>query len=155
MIGCMPFSRDVYGLDVYVAAMIAYKAHAGQVDKAGEPYILHPLHVMKHVSTNDEKIVALLHDVIEDTDCTLEDLRKEHFSENVLEALAMMTHDKSVPYMDYIAKIKENPLARAVKIADLQHNMDLKRIPNPTEKDYERLEKYKAALRHLTLEAPV
>lgn len=155
MAGVFPFQWDVYGVELYVAALIAYKAHEGQVDKAGKPYILHPLHVMKQVRTIEEQIVALLHDVIEDTDCTLEDLRKEHFSEKVLEALALMTHDKTVPYMDYIAKIKENPLARAVKIADLHHNMDLKRIPNPTEKDYERLEKYKAALRYLTLEAPV
>ena len=142
-------------MDMCLAYMIANKAHKGQVDKAGKPYILHPLHVMKRVSTENEKIVALLHDVIEDTDCTMEDLRKAGFSETVLEALSLMTHDKAVPYMDYVAKIKENPIARAVKIADLYHNMDLTRIPNPTEKDYERLEKYKAALRYLTLEAPV
>lgn len=135
--------------DCYKAYMIANKAHKGQVDKAGEPYILHPLYVMSKMHTEEEAIVAILHDVIEDTDCTLDDLRKAGFSENVLESLRLLTHDPKEQYMNYIMKIKDNPIARNVKIADLKHNMDLTRIPHPAKKDYERVEKYKAALQIL------
>ena len=135
--------------ECYKAYMIANRAHKGQVDKAGEPYIRHPLHVMSKMHTEEEAVVAILHDVIEDTDCTMEDLRKAGFSENVLEALRLLTHNKAERYMNYILKIKDNPLAKAVKIEDLKHNMDLKRIPYPTTKDFERLEKYNAALKLL------
>ena len=135
--------------DCYKAYMIANRAHKGQVDKAGKPYILHPLYVMSKMHTEEEAIVAILHDVIEDTDCTLDDLRKAGFSENVLESLRLLTHDPKEQYMNYIMKIKDNPIARSVKIADLKHNMDLTRSPHPTQKDYERVEKYKAALQIL------
>ena len=135
--------------DCYKAYMIADRAHKGQVDKAGEPYILHPLYVMSKMHTEEEAIVAILHDVIEDTACTLDDLRKAGFSENVLESLRLLTHDPKAQYMNYIMKIKDNPIARNVKIADLKHNMDLTRIPHPAKKDYERVEKYKAALQIL------
>lgn len=128
------------------AMKIAIDAHHGQVDKSGKPYIFHPLEVMRNVSSLDAKIVAILHDVIEDTSITLSDLEKEGFSKEILDALELLTHKKNVPYLDYINSLKENPLSKEVKIADLKHNMDITRIPNPSEKDYKRLEKYKNAL---------
>lgn len=127
------------------AAKLAEKAHQGQVDKGGQPYILHPGRVMEQCETETEKIVALLHDVMEDTPYTLEDLRQEGFSEEVLEALLCLTHREGEPYMAYIGRVCENPLAARVKYADLQDNMDLRRIPEPTERDFARLEKYKGA----------
>ena len=127
------------------AAKLAEKAHQGQVDKGGQPYILHPGRVMEQCETETEKIVALLHDVMEDTPYTLEDLRQEGFSEEVLEALLCLTHREGESYMAYIGRVCENPLAARVKYADLQDNMDLCRIPEPTERDFARLEKYKGA----------
>lgn len=127
------------------AAKLAEKAHQGQVDKGGQPYILHPGRVMEQCETETEKIVALLHDVMEDTPYTLEDLRQEGFSEEVLEALLCLTHREGESYMAYIGRVCENPLAARVKYADLQDNMDLRRIPEPTERDFARLEKYKGA----------
>ncbi|WP_405725219.1 GTP pyrophosphokinase [Anaerotignum sp.] len=127
------------------AAKLAEKAHQGQVDKGGQPYILHPGRVMEQCETETEKIVALLHDVMEDTPYTLEDLRQEGFSEEVLEALLCLTHRKGESYTAYIGRVCENPLAARVKYADLQDNMDLRRIPEPTERDFARLEKYKGA----------
>ena len=127
------------------AVKLAEKAHAGQVDKGGQPYILHPKRVMEKCKTEEEKITAILHDVMEDTPYTLDDLRKEGFSEEILEALLCLTHREGEAYMAYIVRICQNPLAVRVKYADLQDNMDLRRIPEPTEQDFARLEKYKAA----------
>ena len=127
------------------AKEIAEKAHAGQRDKGGNPYILHPIRVMERCETELEKITAVLHDVVEDSEFTLEDLRKEGFPEEILEALDCLTHPRGEKYMDYIERVCQNPLAVRVKYADLQDNMDLSRIPNPTEKDHARLEKYKKA----------
>lgn len=128
------------------AMKIAYEAHSGQVDKAGLPYIFHPVHLAEQMKTEDTCVVALLHDVVEDTDITLEDLRKAGFTDVQLEAIAAMTHDESVEYMDYVREIKKNEVAAAVKLADLSHNSDLSRINNPTEKDIKRIEKYKKAI---------
>lgn len=125
---------------------IASKAHAGQVDKAGIPYIEHPLHVAKAMNTENEVCTALLHDVIEDTDYTFDDLRIEGFSEEVIEALRLLTHKPGDTYMDYICAIKSNPLATKVKIADLYHNSDLTRLPNVTQADGKRVKKYAEAL---------
>ncbi|WP_458408140.1 GTP pyrophosphokinase [Anaerotignum sp.] len=127
------------------AVKLAEKAHQGQVDKGGHPYILHPKRVMERCETETEKITAMLHDVLEDSDYTLENLREEGFSEEILEALVCLTHQKGEGYMAYIERICCNPLAARVKCADLQDNMDLSRIPHPTEKDFRRLEKYKKA----------
>ena len=127
------------------ARKIAEKAHEGQMDKGGHPYILHPLRVMNRCETEMEKIAALLHDVLEDSDHTLEDLRREGFAEEILEALVCLTHLEGEDYMAYIERICQNPLAARVKHADLQDNMDISRIPQPTEKDFARLEKYKKA----------
>lgn len=128
---------------------IAKNAHKGQVDRAGEPYIMHPITVACSMDTFDGVIVALLHDVVEDSDYTFEDLERDGFSDEIISALKLLTHEKDVPYMDYIKQIKGNDLARKVKMADLSHNMDITRLPKITEKDEKRLEKYKEALRIL------
>lgn len=127
------------------AKELAEKAHQGQRDKGGQPYILHPLRVMENCETTEEKIVALLHDTIEDTEMTLERLRAEGFSERVLEAIDCLTHRADEPYMAYIVRVCENRLAARVKLADLQDNMNLSRIPHPNVQDYSRLEKYRKA----------
>jgi (p)ppGpp synthase/HD superfamily hydrolase len=128
---------------------IALKAHTGQIDKAGAPYILHPLRVMLQMESEVEKIIAVLHDVIEDgrdRGFTFDYLRKAGFPEEIIETLKVLTHDKSEPYELYIKKIALNPVARRVKMVDLRDNMRIDRISHPTEKDYARIEKYKRAL---------
>lgn len=133
-----------------LALKIATEAHKGQVDKAGIPYINHPLTVASLVDTEEEKIVALLHDTIEDTNITEQDLLNYGFSNKIIEAVKLLTHNKNVPYMVYVAKIKDNELARKVKIADLTHNSDLSRLKEITEKDKKRYEKYQKALLYLS-----
>lgn len=128
------------------ALKIAMDAHKGQVDRAGAPYILHPLTVASHMDTEAGFVTALLHDVMEDSDYTEADLNAAGIPYEILEALRLLTHDKNEPYLDYIRRIKGNDLARMVKLADLQHNMDLSRLPEVTEKDLERVEKYKKAV---------
>lgn len=132
------------------ALTVALSAHRGQVDKAGAPYILHPLRLMAQMDTESEQLTALLHDVVEDSDYTLEDLRLEGVPGDVLEALKLLTHQQGEAYDGYIKRIKGNPLARKVKLADLADNMRLERIPNPTPQDLERLEKYRRANSILT-----
>ena len=127
---------------------LAKKAHAGQVDKAGKDYITHPEKVSTLVEGEDEKCVALLHDVLEDTDVQEETIRSE-FGDTIADAVVAMTRNKGESYEDFIKRAKLNPIARKVKIADLTHNMDLRRIPNVTEKDIQRVEKYKRALKVL------
>ena len=132
-----------------LAYAIALVAHKGQVDKVGVDYINHPLTVSNNCTGEDEKIVALLHDVLEDTKVTMEDLLL-FFDPYIVEAVCLLTHNPNDSYMDYLAKIKANPIAKAVKLADLKHNMDLTRFPNPTQRDIERVEqKYKPALEFL------
>lgn len=131
------------------AIIIATKAHSGQVDKGGHPYILHPLAVMMNVETNVEKIVAVLHDVLEDTELTLNDLESEGFGYDVLIPLGILTRGKGVSYDDYIKQIAKNNVARNVKIQDIRNNMDLSRIENLSKKDFERNKKYKKALHFL------
>ena len=125
---------------------IAKRAHLGQIDKAGEDYIKHPEKVASFVNSDEEKAVAYLHDVIEDTELTLEDLREYGFSEEVLEAVDVITKKKGQDYQTYLNSVKENKLARVVKLADLRHNSDLTRLINITEKDIERKEKYQKAI---------
>lgn len=126
----------------------ASKAHQGQVDKAGVEYFNHPLTVAANVGENPSAIiVALLHDVAEDTPLTLEDLAREiPLTADEAQALKLLTHDDDTPYLDYVKRIKANDLARGVKVADLKHNSDLSRIDNPTPKDLARVEKYTTAL---------
>lgn len=128
---------------------IAKTAHRGQLDKGGNPYILHPIAVSQLVDSEEEKIVALLHDVVEDTDITLEYLKLAGFSDNIIAAVSVLTKQPGVSYDDYISKLKENPIAARVKVADITHNSDISRIPNPTEKDLERIKRYKAKLAKL------
>jgi len=109
------------------AIRIAYNAHKDVMDHSGIPYILHPVHLAEQMTDEYTTITALLHDVVEDTDITLDDLRREGFPGEVLEAIGLLTHEKGVPYLEYVSAIKENPIARAVKLADLRHNMDADR----------------------------
>lgn len=132
------------------ALKLSFEAHKDQTDKSGMPYVYHPFHLAEQMGTEDTVIVALLHDVVEDTDHTLEEIREMGFPEQVLEALALMTHDKSVPYMDYVARIKKNPIAKAVKLADLRHNSDLSRLDAVDEEARSRIEKYANAVKLLT-----
>jgi (p)ppGpp synthase/HD superfamily hydrolase len=127
------------------AIRIAAKAHEGQTDKAGLPYILHPLRVMFMRRNETERICAVLHDVIEDSDITIEYLRKEGFSEEALSALDALTKHENETYDDFIGRVIENKTACKVKLADLSDNMDLSRISNATQEDYQRVEKYRKA----------
>lgn len=126
------------------AMKLAYEAHHGQVDKSGLPYIFHPFHLAEQMETEETVTVALLHDVAEDTDYTLEYLRKMGFPKSVTDAL--MTHDPAVPYLDYVEKLKSNPIARDVKLINLTHNSDVSRLRIVTETDLERVEKYRKAI---------
>ena len=109
------------------AMVIAYRAHHGQTDHGGVPYIFHPFHLAEQMTDEYTTCVALLHDVVEDTSVTLEELA-EVFPKEVVEAVTLMTHDRNVPYLDYVSKIKDNPIARTVKLADLTHNSDRTRL---------------------------
>lgn len=129
------------------AFLIACKAHKGQKDRGGKPYIFHPLNVAIHSKGKDAKIVALMHDVVEDSDMSLCDIKG--FSKNIMDALDVMTHRKYVKYMTYIEVISENPLAKKVKMKDLEHNMQIRRIKNPTYEDFERVRKYIDAYEYL------
>lgn len=128
------------------AMKIAYKAHAGQTDKSGIPYVFHPLHVAEQMKDEPSTTAALLHDVPEDTGITLLDLEKAGFPKAVLEAVALLTRGSEVPYLDYIRKLKENSVARAVKLADLIHNSDISRLDAVTKEDKERLHVYAQAI---------
>lgn len=131
------------------AIIIATEAHLGQVDKAGEAYILHPLRVMMSLKDYEHKIVAVLHDVLEDTLVSTEDLRLEGFNEKIIEALIHLTRRKNESYEEFIDRVIKNPIATAVKLADIKDNMDLSRLANPTEDDYIRFEKYERAEKRL------
>jgi len=133
-----------------IALAIARKAHAGQVDKAGVDYIQHPLYVASQVKTEQEKAVALLHDVLEDSDITAADLLAYGLSNEVVTAVQTLTKKKGQSYQDYLEKVKSNNLARVVKLADLKHNSDLSRLKSVTNTDYDRVEKYKNAIRYLS-----
>lgn len=122
--------------------IVAAKAHMGQLDKGGQPYILHPVRVMLQCKTIEEKTVALLHDVLEDTPVTVADLRQAGFPEEVVDAVVCLTKGEQEDYMAYIERVCNNPLAMGVKLADLADNMDLKRLPGLTPRDFQRLEKY-------------
>ena len=132
-----------------MAMKLCFIAHRDQMDKSGMPYVFHPFHVAEQMTDEETIIVALLHDVVEDTSYTIENLREMGFSEIVLDALTLMTHDDGTPYMDYVAKLRCNPIARKVKLADLRHNSDLTRLDYVDNKSRERVEKYAAAIRML------
>lgn len=133
------------------AIEIATEAHKGQFDKAGREYIGHPIRVMEMGKTEDEKIVGVLHDVIEDTDWTFERLEAEGFSQEVINALRCVTKtSENENYDEFIDRVKKNPLAASVKINDLTDNMDIRRLPYLSDKDVKRLKKYLKAYKRLT-----
>ena len=129
------------------ALKVCYEAHAGQVDKSGLPYVFHPFHLAEQMETEHEVCVALLHDVMEDTNTTASDLVEAGMPREDVDTCLLLKHEPGVPYMDYVANLAGNPVARRVKMADLGHNSDLTRLNRePTQKDIERVEKYRAAL---------
>ena len=136
---------------VDLALSIARKAHEGQLDKAGVDYIEHPIYVASQVDTEEEKAVALLHDVIEDSPVSAEGLLQAGLPETVVTAVQVLTKKKEQDYQTYLETVKKNPLARVVKLADLKHNSDLSRLSSITEKDRERLKKYKKAIDFLSM----
>ena len=136
--------------DLQRAIEIAVSAHKTQKRKDGSPYILHPLRLMMTVESDDEKMVAVLHDVVEDTEVTFSDLEAEGFSMQVLDALRLVTHEPGQAYEDYIADIKPNDIARSVKLADLKDNGNLYALPQIGSKDLTRFEKYHRAFKTLT-----
>jgi (p)ppGpp synthase/HD superfamily hydrolase len=132
------------------AIAIAVKAHSGQRDRYGAPYILHPLRVMARVKTTTEKTIAILHDVVEDTDWTFEALMQEGFPEMILEPLRCVTKREGEPYEAFVKRSSSNSLARQVKLADLEDNMDIRRMPEVTDADCSRLNKYLQAWKALS-----
>lgn len=136
----------IYTKATKAALKLSFEAHKNQLDKSGMPYVFHPFHLAEQMEDEETTIVALLHDVIEDTDYTIEDIENMGFSRAVCDALSLMTHDSYEPYMDYVARLKENPIARTVKIADLRHNSDLSRLDYVDGRAILRCEKYKKAI---------
>ncbi len=136
----------IYTEQTKKALKLCFEAHKEQVDKSGLPYVFHPFHLAEQMETEETVICALLHDVVEDTDMTFRDLEQMGFPARVIEALKLLTHDDAVPYLDYVAQIKKDPIARAVKLADLKHNSDLSRLDHVDEKALKRVEKYKKAM---------
>ncbi len=132
----------IYNDDTKKALKLMFEAHKEQTDKSGIPYVFHPFHLAEQMKDADSTVVALLHDVVEDTDYTIDDLEELGFSKTAIEALTLLTHDEEIPYMEYVSAIKGNEIARAVKLADLEHNSDLTRLDTVDEKALERREKY-------------
>jgi (p)ppGpp synthase/HD superfamily hydrolase len=132
------------------AILLAAKAHWGQKDRAGAPYILHPLRLMFRQDNEAASMAAVLHDVVEDTAVTLEQLRDAGFAEEVVAAVECLTHDPADSYDQYIARLRDNPIARAVKLSDLEDNMRLERMASLTEKDWDRLQRYHRVWKELS-----
>lgn len=132
------------------ALYIAQKAHNGQTDKAGKPYILHPIRVAQRCNTDTERIVALLHDVIEDTEITPNNLYSAGFSKTIVDAVLSVTRHENESYSNFIERCSHNPIGRIVKTHDLEDNMDITRLDSLTENDLKRLNKYLKAYRYLT-----
>ena len=132
------------------AFLLCMVKHWKQKDKAGKRYVWHPIHVMINVKGYNEKIVALLHDIVEDTEVTVPDLKNLKFSKEVIEAVDVITKKKDQEYFSYLKSIKDNSIAKKVKIADLKHNSDLKRLRSITQKDIDRAIKYKKAIDYLS-----
>ena len=132
------------------AIEIAARTHAGQTDKGGAPYILHPLRVMLRVAPGAQQIVAVLHDVVEDSDVTFEDLEREGFAAEVISGLRSVTKVAGESYEDFVARAARDPVGKAVKLADLMENSDLSRIAQPSQKDLERVAKYRRAIAYLS-----
>lgn len=140
----------IYTDKTKAALKLCFDAHKNQVDKSGLPYVFHPFHLAEGMTDEATTLVALLHDVVEDTDYTFEDLAQMEFGDEIIEALKLLTHGDGVDYMDYVRAIKSNPIARAVKLADLTHNSDLTRLDKVDDKALERRNKYLEAYELLT-----
>ncbi|MDE5714924.1 MAG: hypothetical protein K2I42_02210 [Anaeroplasmataceae bacterium] len=139
----------IYTTNTKLALKICFELHKDQMDKGNSPFVFHPFHLAEQMPDEDSCVVALLHDVIEDTACTLEDLKNFGFNSRVIKAIELITYKKGTDYFAYISSIKTNFLATLVKVADLQHNMDASRLDQVTLKDEKRIEKYKQALQLL------
>ena len=131
------------------ALKLCFEAHKNQVDKTGLPYVFHPFHLAEQMKDEYSTVCALLHDVVEDTDYTFDDLINMGFPNEVIQALKLLTHEETIPYMDYVKALSVNPIAKAVKIADLTHNSDTSRLDVVDEWALKREEKYKKALEFL------
>ena len=131
------------------AMKIMVQQHEGQKDRSGLPYAFHPWHVAESMDDEISTVVALLHDTIEDTSMTFDDLRAQGIPEEAIEALTLLTHDKNVEYLDYVKALAPNPIARKVKLSDLKHNSDLGRLDEVTDLDLKRNEKYSKAIEYL------
>lgn len=140
----------IYTAMTKMAMKLCFDTHKDQVDKTGLPYVFHPFHLAEQMDDEISTVCALLHDVVEDSDTTFEDLAKMGFSGEIIEVLKLLTHAEEVPYMDYVREIKKNPTATKVKIADLKHNSDTTRLDVVDEWAIKRNEKYAEALRILT-----
>ena len=132
------------------ALRISFAAHQNQIDIGGLPYVYHPYHIAEQMDDEYSVCVALLHDVVEDAGVSLEQLEACGFPDEVVDAVEILTRDKRMPYMDYIAMVKRNDLARKVKLADLRHNSDLSRIDRFTDHMFERIAKYNKAIKLLS-----
>ena len=128
------------------ALLISFDAHKNQLDKSGMPYVYHPFHLAEQMDDEYSTCVALLHDVVEDTDITLDNLKEQGFPPEITDAIALMTHDDAVDYLDYVRAMKDNAIARKVKLADLAHNSDLSRLDKVDDKALERVKKYRQAM---------
>ena len=135
-----------------LAMRICYQAHLGQTDKGGTPYVFHPIHLAEQMPDELTTAAALLHDVVEDSDWTLQDLEEQGIPGPVLEALRLLTRREGVPYPEYAAALKENRIAAAVKLADLRHNSDLTRLDRVDDDALSRVEQYRAAMELLESE---
>ncbi len=135
--------------DLTTAIKIAQKAHAEQVDKSGTPYIVHLISVMNRCRTEDEKIVAILHDLLEDTPWTAQDLRHENCPERIIEAIIALSKIEGESYQNFIQRVANNPIAQKVKLADLEDNLDVRRLGKLNEKDFQRINKYLKAYHYL------
>ena len=140
----------IYTAMTKMAMKLCFETHKNQLDKTGLPYVFHPFHLAEQMDDEISTVCALLHDVVEDSDITFEDLAKMGFSGEIIEVLKLLTHAEEVPYMDYVREIKKNPTATKVKIADLKHNSDTTRLDVVDEWAIKRNEKYTEALRILT-----
>lgn len=140
---------DIDNALLELALKIAIKAHEGQTDKAGKAYILHPLRIASNCLTTETKIVALLHDVVEDSSITLDDLKKSGFPDNIIEAIDSVTRRHNESYMDFVSRCSKNPIGKAVKLLDMEDNMNIKRLSEISDVDIKRLNKYKSAYNYL------
>jgi len=134
-----------------LAIKIAAEGHLHQVDKGGKPYILHPIKVMHYLKTDDMELMAIgvLHDVVDDCDVTLQDLRDQGFSERVVTGVWLLSNIENIPYEEYIERMLDNEDAMRIKLADLRHNTDVRRLKGLTQKDFERMEKYHTAYKKI------